>query len=301
MIPVKQDIDRQESINEIKRKIEDVKAGKSTIINALIGGEFLPTRPEAMTALPIAVVLKLGETQVDGTSSAQLVLEDATVEALRNLRSATVKILKESFSDEKQLELAFHSNPHLVQTAKTLRDDQSTECHLQNRVEKNEEVKDAFTFINELARIALYLSSQQSDAEITDEINKVRRWKKNQECIYVLISKADLHKRKDISEDKLRQHVATTYGIPVERVFQLSGYHALIAQKFLADYRKDGHELIVMDSDAAQDVLEVYCPVRWEKNLDKRKPKQVKGYAECLYENSGISDVLESVLTTVVS
>ncbi len=84
--------------------IASMKAGKSTIINAFIGSEFLPARTEAMTALPTAVVLKLGESHTKDTSPAQLILEDETLKALQDLQSNVITILKQKFHDDKELD-----------------------------------------------------------------------------------------------------------------------------------------------------------------------------------------------------
>jgi hypothetical protein len=179
-IPITQNIDQKESIDEIQRKIHDVqvlqirmpivasmKAGKSTIINALIGNEFLPTRTEAMTAVPTAVFLKLGESHTDDTSSAQLVLEDETLKALQNLQSSVIEILKENFRDDTELNTRFLYNPHLIQTAKALRDDQESKLNLQNKLKDSKEVQHMLTFINELVRISIYLSSRHSGASLS--------------------------------------------------------------------------------------------------------------------------------------
>jgi len=146
-IPITQNIDQKGSIDEIQHKIHDVevlqirmpivasmKAGKSTIINALIGSEFLPTRTEPMTALPTAVVLKIGESHTDDISPAQLILEDETLKALENLQSGVIKILKENFRDDKELDTLLLSNPHLFQTTKALRDDEKHHVELRKQV-----------------------------------------------------------------------------------------------------------------------------------------------------------------------
>jgi hypothetical protein len=59
----------------------------------------------------------------------------------------------------------------------------------------------------------------------------------------------------------LRKHGAATYNVPIDSVFQLSGHHALIAQKFLADYQKNGNNIDVKNSNTVKDVLEAYSGV----------------------------------------
>ncbi|CAF4059964.1 unnamed protein product [Rotaria sp. Silwood1] len=269
-----------------------------------------------MTALPTAVVLQLGESCAGNVPPVQLVLEDETWKAIENLQSLVIEGLQEHFFNNNELEALFLSNPHLITTAKNLRDQGKSPLSREHTLEDNEQVQTALTFINELVRISIYLSSSQSslslsldaflknipsifvnyqpvsstdkkykqrcqmllidtpgpneaagspqlgrfvtnelrkadvilavteyghlntesEAKIVDNIKKIRQYKQNRECIYVLISKGDRRERRDMSEDELRQHVAAAYDVPKEYVFELSGKYALIARKFLADH-----------------------------------------------------------------
>lgn len=392
-IQMTQDIDLAETLDEIQLKIQDVqelqirmpivapmKAGKSTIINALIGGEYLPTRSDAMTALPTAIILKLGEPCNQDICLPKLILENETNNAIENLQSIVTEMLRNNFKDDQCLETLLFSNTHLIKTAKTLRDNSMISPNPKDRLDEHQTVQKRLTFINELIRISIYLSSCQSgsnipldaflknipsinvnyqpvsrselnikhpcqllfidtpgpneatgvaqltrfvknelqkadvilvvaeyghintesDAKIIDAIKDISRIKNTEGCIYVLISKSDLHKRNEMSIDKLRQHVANVYNVTIDRVFALSGKYALTAQNFLADYNKNANNIDMKTSNTVTDVLELYCPIDWLDRLEDCKLKDVEDYAQRLYKKSELTNVLNSVLKTVL-
>ncbi|CAF1218540.1 unnamed protein product [Adineta steineri] len=393
-IQITTDIDLQETLNEIQRKIQDVqvlqirmpiiapmKAGKSTIINAHIGGEYLPTRSDAMTAVPTAVALKLGEPDNGNIWLPKLILENQTKNAIETLQSTVTEILRNHFKDDDQsLETLLHSNDHLTTTAKFLRDNPTNFSNTNDHSDEHLSIQKRLTFINELIRISIYLSSYQSDsnmslnsflnnipsihvnyqpipnaelnirypcqllfidtpgpneaagvtqltrflknelrkadvilvvveyghfnteidAKIIDEIKNISHIGYKEGCIYVLISKADQRQRKDMPIDKLRQHVAELYSVNIDHVFELSGKYALIAQNFLTDYRQHGNNIDTRTSNTVKDILEIYCPVDWSERLDDVELREVEMYASRLYNKSGLTKVLDKVLTTVL-
>lgn len=111
-IQAQEDINGEVAVRELELRIHNIrqlqirmpiiaprKAGKSTIINATLGGEYLPTRSDAMTALPTSITLKLGKERSEEGATVKFTLETTTKDALEVLESAVIKILKENFQN----------------------------------------------------------------------------------------------------------------------------------------------------------------------------------------------------------
>ncbi|CAF3061779.1 unnamed protein product, partial [Rotaria sp. Silwood2] len=98
-----QDIrDAIEKLDQLQIKVPIIassKAGKSTIINALIGGDFLPTRANPMTAFPTKVIIKLEQSPSNDVPLAELLLDKETVKGLQTLQSSVAKELYSRFND----------------------------------------------------------------------------------------------------------------------------------------------------------------------------------------------------------
>lgn len=386
-------MDRVKSVEELQQKTHDVqvlqiripivapmKAGKSTSINAVIGGEYLPTRMDAMTALPTAVALKLGLSDVEEAGRVQLILTESTIAAVENLQRNVVDLLKESFTNDHQLKDLLNDNIHLVTTAKNLRDNQAFLWHSTKNFDNSQDIQKVLTLINELVRLSIYLSvnnpnadlsleaflkhipimnvhyraitarqsainhpcqillidtpgpneatladrlkafleneldkadmvlivveyghlNTEADAKIAEYIDRIRRLKKEQECIYILVNKADLRRQRDMSKTDLQRHVAKTYRVQDHCVFELSGSHALIAQRYITDFRQQGQNIVVGESSTAREVLEAYCPIDWEERQTDSNPNEVEQMARNLFKRSGISNILDKVVDTVL-
>jgi hypothetical protein len=80
--------DKVENEQLVMAIVAPLKAGKTTIINTIIGQEILPTRRSAMTALPTRIIFTAGE------SEPRLLLTKSIIEKLKNYIKKIEKFLK---------------------------------------------------------------------------------------------------------------------------------------------------------------------------------------------------------------
>ncbi|MFE7182080.1 dynamin family protein [Streptomyces erythrochromogenes] len=133
--------------------VAPMKAGKSTLVNAIAGYELLPARAAAMTTLPTRIVLdrrvsekELAEQGPDAFHPVLSLREEdverfgATVKAIAGQLSASrVKGLEEGY-------------PHLVPLIRSVQEDRL--LPLRQQYQGRTEVQEALTLLNDLVRLA---------------------------------------------------------------------------------------------------------------------------------------------------
>jgi GTPase SAR1 family protein len=139
--------------------VAPMKAGKSTIINALIGDNILPTRGSAMTTLPTEIAFH------KETACPTLILTKEGIDLIMKLQHRIQLYLK---STKSSVEEIFHNQTQLVKIAVDIFGSK-TGCYfipLANTTGLNQ-IQQTLTFINDLVRIYLILSKKE-DSDLKD-------------------------------------------------------------------------------------------------------------------------------------
>lgn len=381
--------------------IAPLSAGKSTILNAIIGEDILPTGALKMTALPTAIVIKLEQNAPSNVPPVELYLDKEILNGLQNLVINAAKHLRNYCKHHRELNSLLQGNSDLVRKAQEIRDSTGSVLAFQELLDEEGEatrgrkqfnngmqfdnkkqIQFLLTFMNELVLICVYLASEQPDsslslvvfedhipwllvnkcplqnsqhqlkkscqlvlidtpgpsearisaqlssivehqlkvadvvcdiaefsqldteanADVANDVDKIRSLKHEEDSIYVLLSKIDLYKRRNMSKEQLKQHIADFYKVSDKHVFLLSGSYALIAQQFFAEYEQsieNASPIHLQSSETAKDVLEAYCPCDWEAMLNKSSPEEVHKIAENLFKLSNLGIFLNSAIESV--
>ncbi|KAF9761897.1 Clamp-binding protein CrfC [Nosema granulosis] len=143
---VEEEIEKVEQLKLRMTIVASMKSGKSTLINALIGENILPTRSNAMTILPTEVVFSREVQQPI------LYLSNETIDAMYIIREDVRKIMIETGAKMKINEI-FQNEQHLSMLASRIIDNETT--YLQDRVQGPLKIQNTLLEINDLIRVYL--------------------------------------------------------------------------------------------------------------------------------------------------
>lgn len=169
----------QQEINEARNNVEKLelrmavvapmKAGKSTIINAIIGDDLLPSRNAAMTTIPTEIVLKKELTQPVLILSERI--REIFKECYQGLNKEIQKLRKENKLEEKTGQY-----PHLQELINEIHD--LTDNQLPNflnseRIEGKENIGKNLTSLNDIVRLASILAPEFDPIEKLAEVPRI--------------------------------------------------------------------------------------------------------------------------------
>jgi GTPase SAR1 family protein len=154
----------QKEVLEAKQNVEDLelvmaivapmKAGKSTIINAIVGQDILPSRASAMTTLPTEILLRSDEVQP------VLVLDKSTLSCLKSTLSALQQKIQTNGLDQAVTKMAKY--PHLTELIPKIQDGFSIHPETMGL----EGIKETLTDLNDIVRVCTVLDP------LTDPLNQ---------------------------------------------------------------------------------------------------------------------------------
>lgn len=147
--------DFEKEVVDAKQNVEDLelvmaivapmKAGKSTIINAIVGQDILPSRASAMTTLPTEILLRSDELQP------VLVLDKSTLSCMKNTLWSLQQKIQANGLDQAIIKMAKY--PHLTELIPKIRDGFS----IQPQIMGLQEIKEALTDLNDIVRVCTVL------------------------------------------------------------------------------------------------------------------------------------------------
>lgn len=142
IVNAKQNVDSLELVMAI---VAPMKAGKSTIINAIVGQDILPSRASAMTTLPTEILLR------DRAGEPTLKLDKNTLLCLKN----TLSLLQNKIVQrpEEWVAQRMEKYPHLIDLIPKIRD--GLLFHSETRGLK--EIKETLTGLNDIVRVCSVL------------------------------------------------------------------------------------------------------------------------------------------------
>jgi len=135
-----------EDLELVMAIVAPMKAGKSTIINAILGQDLLPSRASAMTTLPTEIILRADEPE------AVLKLSKSTLSAVENTLSALQQKIKIGGIDQATEKMAKY--PHLVDLLPKIQDGFS----IYQKIIGIERIKETLTDLNDIVRVCTVIN-----------------------------------------------------------------------------------------------------------------------------------------------
>ncbi|CAF1099466.1 unnamed protein product [Didymodactylos carnosus] len=129
--------------------IAPMKAGKSTIINGILGQKLLPTRNTAMTAIPTEIVFNIISTQ-ESDGGSYLTLNKKFIDEIIRLQSSSHSYLQ-NHSDS--LQMISSSYPHLFEVAQELHNVSASFRTLPEKTSGVKQICESLAFINDVIRL----------------------------------------------------------------------------------------------------------------------------------------------------
>lgn len=138
--------------------VAPMKAGKSTIVNAIIGQDLLPSRNSAMTTLPTEIAFKANalEPVLVLSSETLLTFEKAYQELKSTVENRGVEAVQADLSEY----------PHLDQLIQRSRE--TSEFPVQIRTHGHKEIIETLTMLNDLIRLSSLLNSRDLLNQLID-------------------------------------------------------------------------------------------------------------------------------------
>ncbi|NER24714.1 MAG: dynamin family protein [Symploca sp. SIO1C2] len=153
----------QQEVLEVARNVEDLelrmaivapmKAGKSTIINAIVGQDLLPSRNAAMTTLPTEIFFNAEVTEPTLTLSAEIL--SVFQETFLFFKSQ----IKELGAEQMQEKISQY--PHLIELLQQIQDTVGFPTHA--RTSGRKEIVKALTGLNDIIRLCSTISIPSKD------------------------------------------------------------------------------------------------------------------------------------------
>jgi GTPase SAR1 family protein len=155
-------------INEINEEIRNVnhlelrmtivapmKSGKSTIINALIGDNILPTRADAMTTVPTEVIFR------QGTKEPTLFLSKEAIDTMNEIHENVRGYLLVKVIGEGETIKLFENESHMNKLVDEILNNNKIGM-LQNQIVGSTQIQNTLLVINDLVRLYLKLTANQN-------------------------------------------------------------------------------------------------------------------------------------------
>ncbi len=128
--------------------VAPMKAGKSTIINAILGQNILPTRNAAMTVIPTEVVLQVVIPN-GNVEEPSLLMEKELIEQIKIMQQE----IRVNLANSRTLEEKLPEHTHLVPIAKEIRDAVSDNRILEERTVGTQHICTILQYVNDVIRL----------------------------------------------------------------------------------------------------------------------------------------------------
>lgn len=163
----------QKAIDDEQRKVKKLelimaivapmKAGKSTIINAIIGQELLPSRNAAMTTIPTEISLIADQPEPIITINSELshILTEAFFDIQKEIRKL----------GKKGLETKLGEHPHLKKLALTIAS--KNEGSLKSNVKGREQIKTSLLLMNDIIRFCTLFELEDDPLELISDFPRI--------------------------------------------------------------------------------------------------------------------------------
>ncbi|WP_019504160.1 dynamin family protein [Pleurocapsa sp. PCC 7319] len=150
--------------------VAPMKAGKSTIINAIVGQDLLPSRNAAMTTIPTKISFN------NHVEKPELSLSENTLAVFQNTWSSLQQ--KINHLAESELENLISQYPHLQDLAKKIKSDR---CYIPAEVSGKEHISLVLIQLNDLVRLCCTLDPSLDPLNKLEDVPEVKTpfWRSN--------------------------------------------------------------------------------------------------------------------------
>jgi predicted GTPase len=153
--------------------VAPMKAGKSTIINAILGQNILPARNAAMTVIPTEVMLQVAKS--DGTvQEPTLVMDEELITQIRAMQQKVRSNLATSQTLE-DLKRKLPEHTHLVSTAEEIRDSVGDGRTFEGRTTGTQHIRTTLQYVNDVIRLHEILMPTEGFASSRHLVRKLPR------------------------------------------------------------------------------------------------------------------------------
>lgn len=167
---IEQEIQKVDNLELRMAIVAPMKAGKSTIINAIVGQDLVPSRNAAMTTIPTKISF---DNTVDKPS---LTLSENTLNVFQNIWQDLQQ--KINHLSESELEKQIGQYPHLIKLAENIRSDSF--C-VPPEVSNKENITQVLFQLNDLVRLCCTLDPIQDPLNKLEDVPEVKTpfWRSN--------------------------------------------------------------------------------------------------------------------------
>lgn len=163
---VRQEVEKVKNLELRMAIVAPMKAGKSTITNAIIGQDILPSRNSAMTTLPTEIIFDAGLQEPILTLSTEIVtVFQETLSALR-------KKINEMGLEQAQEKLAQY--PHLQNMPKSIQNQKALVESVPHKSEGRKNISQTLTSLNDIVRLCSILHPSVDPLQSLTEVPRIR-------------------------------------------------------------------------------------------------------------------------------
>ncbi|CAF5010033.1 unnamed protein product [Rotaria sp. Silwood1] len=155
--------------------IAPMKAGKSTILNAVVGQNLLPTRNAAMTSIPTEIVLNVINLKENKYVEPYLKLDRKFIDRMNQLQDDLRQHFNEKAISTDDMKKKLERHTHLVETAEIIRQKSSKCPTLDTQIYGSERIRLVLIFINDLIRIYECLIRNNAFSDTKDLLDALPR------------------------------------------------------------------------------------------------------------------------------
>lgn len=167
---IEQEIQKVDNLELRMAIVAPMKAGKSTIINAIVGQDLLPSRNAAMTTIPTAISFN------NSINKPALSLSENTLKVFENTWLSLQQ--KINYLSELELEKSISQYPHLQNLAKKI---QSDRFYIPAKVTGKENIGLVLTQLNDLVRLCWTLDHSLDPLNKLENVPEIKTpfWRSN--------------------------------------------------------------------------------------------------------------------------
>ena len=167
---IEQEIQKVDNLELRMAIVAPMKAGKSTIINAIVGQDLLPSRNAAMTTIPTKISFD------NSVNKPSLALTENTLKVFQNTWENLH--LQINHLSKPELERLISQYPHLTELAEKIKSDR---FYIPSQVSGKEDISLVLTQLNDLVRLCCTLAPSEDPLNKLEDVPEVKTpfWRSN--------------------------------------------------------------------------------------------------------------------------
>ena len=165
--------DAQQEVEQAIRNVENLelrmaivapmKAGKSTIINAIVGQDLLPSRNAAMTTIPTKISFN------DSVEKPRLLLSENTLSVFKNTWDSLHQ--KMNSLEKSEIESIISQYPHLKELAREIK---NNSFYISSEIEGKDNISLVLTKLNDIVRLCCTLDPSKDPLDKLEDVPNIQ-------------------------------------------------------------------------------------------------------------------------------